>query len=88
MSSHEAEVTVLSGLPITCGFSVAPPDRSVGISSAYVEDWWIEAINGRKAKHPEWLVRRIQSVKGEEERLTEKLMEHAEAGPDPDYYRD
>ena len=67
-----ATVKVLGGLEITVEFTACRADRSVGIMSDYAEDWHIVEIAGRplrKGEKCEWLYRRIDAKKGEEDRI-------------------
>lgn len=58
--AHELETTVLGGLPVTIEYTVAPAEPDVGIPSAYVDEWYVTAINGRTVKKCDWLYRRMK----------------------------
>jgi hypothetical protein len=76
---QELDTTVLGGLPVTVSYSIARAEPSVGIMSKYVDDWHISAINSRPCKKPpKWLYKRIENMKGEEDRLLEAMMEDHE----------
>lgn len=81
--SYTHETRVLGGLPVTVGFNIQPAEPDVGIFSAYVDEWWIEEVNGRPIKKDDWIRNRIKP--GEEAALLEELAE--QAGED-DYYED
>lgn len=85
--AYEHDTTVLGGLPVTIEYSVQGAEPDVGIMSAYVDEWYIVAINGRAVKKCDWLDRRIAATKGETDRIVEELNEAAsEADYDyPDY---
>lgn len=83
--AQEIDLRILGGLPVTVEFTVAPAEPDVGIFSAYVDDWWITAINGRPVKNCAWLDRRIDATKGEEERIREALNDHTDDDCDDRY---
>lgn len=76
MSRREiADVTVLGGLPVTVEFWIAPAEPDVGISSDYLDDWHVIAINGVKCKKtPEWLHKKINADPKGKEKLEEDLL--------------
>lgn len=80
------EVTVLGGLNIEVEYTMGGADRSVGIMSDYVEEWYITAIAGRslrKGEKADWLYKRIEAAK-EEDKIVEACCEAAA----DDYYDD
>lgn len=82
MSYQEVEVRILGGLPVTIEYNVAGAEPDVGIMSAYVDDWYIVAVNGKYAKKGAknpfaWVEKRIAETKGEEARIREELNEDA-----------
>ncbi|WLJ71235.1 hypothetical protein [Sphingomonas phage Birtae] len=82
MAYHEVEIRILGGLPVTFEYNIAGAEPDVGISSAYVDDYYIVAVNGRYpkkgAKNPfAWVEKRIAATKGEEARIREELNEDA-----------
>lgn len=87
----QATVRVLGGLEITVEFSMQGAEPDVGIMSAYVEEWYITEIAGRplrKKESADWLYKRIEAKKGEEERILEACYAAAEDAPndyEPDY---
>lgn len=88
----EAEIRILGGLPVTIEYDVQGAEPDVGIMSAYVDDWYIVAVNGRypkskKAKGFDWLYARIKATEGEERRIIDELNEIA-AEDDGGYYED
>lgn len=74
--SYETDLRILGGLPVTIGYTVQPAEPDVGISDAYVDDWYIVAVNNRPYKG-EWLYNRIGAKKGERDRILEALNEDA-----------
>ena len=78
--AYEHEMRILGGLPVTVEFSIAGADRSVGIMSDYVEEWYIVAVNGKYAKKGAknpfgWVDARIEKTKGEYDRISQELNE-------------
>jgi len=74
--NHSADITVLGGLPVTVEFTLCRAEPDVGIMSSYVDEWTIVAIHDRLCKRsPQWLYKRIDKKKNEEELLLEKLYE-------------
>jgi len=74
----QATVRVLGGLEITVKFSTQEAEPDVGIMSAYVEEWSIVEIAGRrllKSESADWLYKRIEAKKGEEERIVEACLQ-------------
>ena len=66
------DMKVLGGLPITVGFTTTGYDnRDVGLGVNDIDEWWIEAINGKKAKKCDWLYKRIREA-DEESLIIEK----------------
>lgn len=79
MSCHNADITVLNGLPVTVQFSISGPDYSVGINHSEIDEWEITHINGKRCKKaPVWLYNRIDNTKGEDERILDKLYNTAD----------
>lgn len=77
----QATVRVLGGLEITVEFSMQGAEPDVGIMSAYVEEWSISEIAGRplrKKESADWLYKRIEAKKGEEDRILEACYAAAE----------
>lgn len=75
----EADITILGGLPVTMKYTVYPAEPDVGISSEYVEDFWITHVGNRKVKKdPKWLYARIDKKKGESERIIQTLTEYVD----------
>ena len=61
-STFITNITVLGGLPVTVKARIADAEPDVGIFDAWVDDWEVVAINGRKlksAKHADWIYRRM-----------------------------
>lgn len=75
--AYEHDMTVLGGLPVTIEYTVQGAEPDVGIMSAYVDEWYITAINGRPVKVCRWLDKRIEETKGETDRILEELNEAA-----------
>lgn len=76
--AYEADIRILGGLPVTVAYSVQPAEPDVGIFSAYVDDWYIVAVNGRvqktkKGKAFDWIYSRL--TKKDEEAIIEELNE-------------
>ena len=68
----EATVKVIGGLEITVEFTPCRAEPDVGLMSDYVEEWYISEIAGRqlhKKESADWLYRRIEARKGEEDRI-------------------
>jgi hypothetical protein len=73
------DILILGGLPVTVEVSVCQPDRSVGETRSYVDEWVITHVNGRKCKKPpQWLYNRIDSRKDEEERILSSIYDNME----------
>lgn len=88
----EADIRILGGLPVTIEYSVQGAEPDVGIMSAYVDEWYVVAVNGRAPKKPkptsfDWVHARIDAKKGEADRIVEELNEIA-AEDDGGYYED
>lgn len=84
----QTDVRILGGLPVTIEFTMQGAEPDVGIMSDYVEEWFVSHINSKTCKKsPDWLYNRIQSRKGEEERILEACYEAAKGWQD-DYYED
>ncbi|MBN46235.1 MAG: hypothetical protein CMH23_07155 [Methylophaga sp.] len=84
----QTEITVLGGLPVTIEFTVYPAEPDVGIMSDYIDEWSIVEIAGKPCKKsPDWLYKRIDGVKGEEDRIVEACFE-AVNSYEPDYEPD
>lgn len=84
----QTDVRILGGLPVTIDFTMQGAEPDVGIMSDYVEEWFISHINSKACKKsPDWLYNRIQSRKGEEDRILEACYEAAKGWQD-DYYED
>lgn len=88
----EAEIRILGGLPVTIEYDVQGAEPDVGIMSAYVDDWYIVAVNGRAPKKVkptsfDWVYNRINATEGETDRILQELNEIA-AQDDGDYYED
>lgn len=77
----QTEIRVLGGLLITVEFSMGNAEPDVGIMSDYIDEWYITEIAGRplrKGEKCDWLYKRIEARKGEEDRITEACFEAAE----------
>lgn len=88
----EADIRILGGLPVTVEYNVQGAEPDVGIMSAYVDEWWIVAVNGRAPKKVkptsfDWVYARINAKEGEDKRIIEELNEIA-AEDDGGYYED
>lgn len=78
----QTTVKILGGLEVTVEFTACGADRSVGIMSDYAEDWHIVEIAGRplrKGEKCDWLYKRIEAKKGEEDSIIEACCERMEA---------
>lgn len=83
----QTEINVLGGLSITVEFSLCRAEPDVGIMYDYVEEWYITEIAGRplrKKESADWLYRRIEATKGEEDRILEACYAAADSY-EPDY---
>lgn len=69
------DTTVLGGLPVTVGFTVAGAEPDVGIMSSYIDDWWIEDVAGKPKKNTDWITNRMS--RDDIDRLKEELAEAA-----------
>ena len=77
MTSY-AQLSILGGLPVEIEYQWEPGDRSVGLEEG-IADWEIVAIghSPRAFKsRPDWLYRRIEATKGEEDRIIFALYDH------------
>lgn len=86
----QATVTILGGLEITVEFKACRAEPDVGLMSDYVEDWHIVEIAGRplrKKESADWLYSRIDSRKGEEDRILQACYDAMEDARN-DYYED
>ena len=73
-----ANITILGGLPVEIEYQWERGDRSVGLEEG-IADWEIVAIGARAReckKRPDWLYRRIEATKGEEDRIIFALCDH------------
>lgn len=76
--THTFETTILEVIPVTINFSMAPSDRSVGIDSSYVDEWYITEINGEEVDFvPDWM-ERLMSELGADELIVEMCHEYLE----------
>ena len=78
----QTTVTVLGGLEITVEFRPCRAEPDVGLMSDYVEEWEIVEIAGRplrKGEKCEWLYRRIDAKKGEEDRILDACCDAMES---------
>lgn len=76
--TYEADIRILGGLPVTVAYSVQDAEPDVGIMSAYVDDWYIVAVNGKtpkskKAREFAWLYARLS--KKDEAAILDELNE-------------
>ncbi len=71
-----ADVTAC-GIPVTVKFHVQPAEPDVGIRRAYVDEYEIVAINGRKTtgKNAKWLYGKIDRTPGEHGRIMQACEE-------------
>lgn len=86
----QATVTILGGLEITVEFKACRDEPDVGLMSDYVEDWHIIEIADRplrKKESADWLYSRIDSRKGEEDRILQACYDAMEDARN-DYYED
>jgi len=86
----QATVTILGGLEITVEFKACRAEPDVGLMSDYFEDWSICEIAGRplrKKESADWLYRRIDSRKGEEDRILQACYDAMEDARN-DYFDD
>lgn len=75
-----ADVTAC-GIPVTVKFRAHPAEPDVGIRAAYVEEFEIVAVNGRKitGRHAKWLYDKISEMAGENDRIL-RACEESEEG--------
>ena len=84
----QTTVKILGGLEITVEFDACGADRSVGIMSDYVENWHIVEIASRPLRKKEsanWLYKRIDETKGEEDRILQACYDAMESARN-DYF--
>lgn len=77
----QATVKILGGLEVTVEFSACGAEPDVGIMSDYVEEWEIVEIAGRALRKKEsanWLYRRIDATKGEEDKILQACFDRME----------
>jgi hypothetical protein len=86
----QATVKILGGLKITVEFTACGAEPDVGYMSGYVEEWEIVEIAGRTLRKKEsanWLYRRIDATKGEEDKILQACYSAMESARN-DYYED
>lgn len=59
--TQQFDTTVLGGLPVTIAFTTTGYDNSdVGHGVNDVDEWWIDAVNGRSTK-ADWVYNRLSA---------------------------
>ena len=84
----QATVKVMGGLEITVEFTACRAEPDVGLMSDYFEDWSICEIAGRPLRKKEsanWLYKRIDETKGEEDRILQACYDAMESARN-DYF--
>lgn len=77
--TYSVDTTVLGGFPVRVGFSVDPPDPSVGVFTGAIVDVELRSVKTDKP-YGEWLYKRIDAKKGEWDRLHERLGDDRDEG--------
>ena len=77
--THYIDLRILGGLPVTFGCTVQPSDPEVGVNTPYIDDFYITAVNGKVVEKADWLEKRIDSRKGERDRIEQALWDEISA---------
>ena len=67
------ETTVLGGFPVSVYAEIEPPDPSVGVYG-YGVDYTLSNVKTGK-EFGAWLYTRVQGVRGEEQKLFDKILQ-------------
>lgn len=70
---YTADIRVLGGLPITVEYEWAMAEPDVGIREPYVYGEEIVAVNGRRVKNTDWVLKRLIANPTEYDNLLDQI---------------